>query len=434
MAPHHHVFRATDPRRRAFLKRALSTMGLVVVSPVLARCSSSDGTEPPPGEPPFGSGYNPPDIVVPSISNIANIGPLGAPDADGLRLPDGFTARIVGRSGQTVEGTDYVWHAAPDGGATFLSNDGGWVYVSNSEVLLGGDDGFHGGGVGALHFDEEGTLIDAYSILSGTAINCAGGPTPWGTWLSCEELPKGQVWECDPFGARQAKVRPALGVFKHEAAAVDPVAATVYLTEDEKDGRFYRFIPDALINGRPDLSAGSLQVLRVTSGEQGATTWLDLPDPEAKSIPTRMQLPESTAFKGGEGIWFHEGSIYFTTKGDDRVWIYDTESETLSILYDVDIAADSQLSGVDNLMVSPAGDVVVAEDGGDMQLIAITPAGDLVPLVQIVGQDDSEITGPALDPYRKRLYFSSQRGPSGDILGTGGISYEITGPFFVEST
>lgn len=414
--------------RRQFLRDSFVQLGLVAMGGSLARCSSDDPTAADPSASSSsvssGTGYNPPDINPPANSNIANIGPLGEPDELGLRLPEGFTARIVAHSKATVEGTDYVWHPAPDGGATFLADNGDYVYVSNAES-------YFEGGVSAARFDKDGVLLDAYSILTGTKINCAGGPTPWGTWLSCEEHGEGQVWECDPFGGAEAIVRPALGVFKHEAVTVDPVANVLYLTEDHEVGRFYRYTPAGLVDGRPDLNAGTLEVMRVVSGEEGAVDWLPLTDPSAATGATRLQAPDSTAFDGGEGIWFHLGIVYFTTKGDNRVWALDTEKQELVILYDDDTSPDPVLTGVDNVCVTPGGDVLVAEDGGDMQIVALT-GGKLVPLVQVTGQDGSEITGPALDPYRRRLYFSSQRGESGGLLGEQGITYEITGPFFVD--
>ncbi len=367
--------------------------------------------------------YDPPDIDPPATSNLANLGPLGEPDENGVRVPEGFTARVVARSEQVVEGTDYVWHAAPDGGATFLAEDGGYVYVSNSEVLVGG-------GVSALRFDADGKLLDAYRILSDTQINCAGGPTPWGTWLSCEEKGAGKVWECDPFGRVEAVMRPALGVFKHEAVTVDPELNQLYLTEDLEDGRFYRFTPDSLIDGRPNLTSGTLEVMQILDGEEGKVAWHALSDPSGVEQYTRYQVADSTPFDGGEGICWHDGVVYFTTKGNGRVWAYDTKSEEIVILYD-DEASDTILRGVDNITITAAGDILVAEDGDDMQIVAILPDGTLVPLVQVMGHDKSEITGPALDPYRRRLYFSSQRGVSGGLLGTEGVTYEITGPFFV---
>lgn len=109
-----------------------------------------------------------------------------------------------------------------------------------------------------------------------------------------------------------------------------------------------------------------------------------------------------------------------------RIWAYDTVSETIRTLYDRETASDPDaLLGVDNLTVSAGGDVLVAEDAGMMRIVAMLPSGELKPLVQLEGQDASEITGPAFDPSGARLYFSSQR-----ALGIlGGITYEITGPF-----
>src|SRR5262245_9212471 len=163
-------------------------------------------------------------------------GPLGLPDINGVRLPAGFTSRLIATTGQLVPGTSYTWHLAPDGGATFATG-GGWIYVSNSEA------NGNTGGVSAIWFDASGQIVDAYRILADTKWNCAGGATPWGTWLSCEEYRGGLVWECDPAGPGQGIARPALGKFVHEAAAVDPVTGYVYLTEDEDRGRFYRFCP-----------------------------------------------------------------------------------------------------------------------------------------------------------------------------------------------
>jgi uncharacterized protein len=347
---------------------------------------------------------------------------LEPPDEHGVRLPRGFSARVVGRSGEPpLPLIKYHWHSSPDGGACFATDDGGWIYVSNSEM----PGGF--GGVGAMRFDARGTLVDAYPILTDTSINCAGGATPWGTWLSCEEFPEGQVWECDPFGAAKAIAHPAMGRFKHEAAAVDPIGGRVYMTEDTPDGRLYRFTPAPAHDQRLDLSAGVLEVAEIVDQKSLRVRWHAVSDPNGKPKPTARQVRESTAFPGSEGMTYSGGRIYFVTKLDCRVWAYDPATEQLSVIYDDDRFADPALTGLDNIVVAPAGEVVVAEDGGDMQLVAITPSGDVYPLLQVVGQIGSELAGPAFNPAGNRLYFSSQRGNYG--LLTGGITYEVTGPF-----
>lgn len=342
------------------------------------------------------------------------------PDENGLLLPDGFRSRIVARSGEKpVAGSDYAWHPAPDGGAAFPARDRGWIYVSNSEITAGE------GGAGALRFDRRGRLVDAYRILSGTTLNCAGGPTPWGTWLSCEEFGGGRVWECDPTGARPAVARPALGVFVHEAACVDPRGGHVYLTEDVPDGCWYRYTPKRrLANGRPDLDDGVLEAAVVA--EDGVVRWTRVPDPLAHSTPARRQV-DATRFDGGEGAWCMGGRVYFTTKGDHRVWRYDPATQRLSILYDRATSPTPVLSGVDNATGAPNGDLLVAEDNGDMQIVAVAPDGRAAPIVQVLGHSRSEVTGPAFDPSGTRLYFSSQRGAEG--VNARGVTYEVTGPF-----
>lgn len=354
----------------------------------------------------------------PLRSLIDQIGPLGEANADGLRLPPGFTARVVARTGEAVLPDGYLWHGWPDGGACFATMDGGWIYVSNSELPLIG-------GAGALRFDAEGEVVDAYRVLEGSNINCAGGPTPWGTWLSCEESARGRVFECDPWGEAEPVDRPLLGRFKHEAAAVDPVNNCIYLSEDESDGRLYRYVAASIDEtGHMRLDDGRLEVAIV---DEGVVSWVELPDPQAEGEdPTRDQVPESTVFNGGEGIWWHEGVVYLSTKGDSKVWAYDTGTQMIRTIYDRATTPDPDaLFGVDNLTVSACGDVLVAEDGGRMRIVAVMPSGELKPIVQIEGQDESEITGPAFDPTGTRLYFSSQRATG--FLG--GITYEITGPF-----
>ena len=350
------------------------------------------------------------------------VGPLLPPDENDLQLPEGFTSRIVARSGtKPIPDSDYVWHAAPDGGATFSTANEGWIYVSNSEMPNGG------GGVGALRFDNEGALMDAYSILDGTNRNCAGGPTPWATWMSCEEVARGLVWECDPQGENEAMACPALGIFRHEAAAVDLKNRHVFLTEDERDGCFYRFTANRVSNDSMDLSSGILEVARVIGESEGRVIWRELPDPAAKNLPTRRQVPQSTSFKGGEGIWFHDGIIYFATKHDNRIWTYDTEEEFITIFYDDDFFVNAILTGVDNITVSKGGVVFVAEDGGDMQIVMIDRFRQVTPIIRIAGHPDSEVTGPSFDPSGSRLYFSSQRGRNGH--SDDGVTYEVKGPF-----
>jgi secreted PhoX family phosphatase len=347
--------------------------------------------------------------------------PVGLPDENGLRLPPGFRSRVVARSGEPpVRGGLHAWHPAPDGGAAFAAPDGGWIYVSNSEVSGGR------GGVGALRFDRQGTVVDAYPILTGTSQNCAGGPTPWGTWLSGEEHPAGRVWECDPRGRREAVPRPALGVFVHEAVAVDPKRGQLYLTEDLPDGCWYRYTAARRDrHGRPDLDDGVLEAAQVD--EDGTVRWLRVPDPLATTTSTRLQVPAATRFRGGEGTWCANGHVYFTTKHDDRVWAYELATSRLRILYERRTSATPVLRGVDNVTVAPNGDVLVAEDAGDMQIVAVAPDGRATPIVQVEGHARSEVAGLAFDPSGTRLYFSSQRGPDGDSRH--GVTYEVQGPF-----
>jgi hypothetical protein len=355
------------------------------------------------------------DAAQPGPSPYGGLLPV---DANGVQLPIGFTSRIIGSSGARVAGTRYRWHDAPDGGACFPDGDG-WIYVSNSEIPILG-------GAGAVRFAAGGQIVDAYRILSLTNVNCAGGATPWGTWLSCEEVPLGRVFETYPRGGQDGVERTRMGRFKHEAAACDPDRRVIYMTEDEPDGCFYRFIPDTW----GSLDAGQLEVLCAPAGAtSGPVTWQPVPDRDGFPRPTRNQVTAAKRFDGGEGCYYAEGTCWFTTKGDNRVWAYDAGRQRIDLAYDASLVTSGTppLTGVDNITGSSSGDLFVAEDGGDMEINIITPSGVVAPFLRLPGQPESEITGPAFSPDGSRLYFSSQRGPSG--RSSGGITYEVHGPF-----
>jgi hypothetical protein len=394
--------------RRQFLAGGMAAAGALLLSPSLLREA----------------------LAAPARAGAGPYGPLQPPNEAGLMLPEGFTGREIARGGRVVEGTAYPWHFASDGAASYRTAANGHVLVSNSETPSA-----LGGGASAIRFGPDGVIERAYRVLAGTNLNCAGGPTPWGTWLSCEEHEGGMVWESDPAGILPAIPRPALGNFSHEAAAVDPVGKHVYLSEDQGDACLYRFTP----SWYPDLSRGLLEVAVVAP--DGSVTWRKVPDPNliTQGKTTRTQVPEATKFDGGEGLWYHEGVIYFTTKGDKKVWAYDARAQKIDLLYHHALAPDAALNAVDNVTVSPSGDVYVCEDGGNMEIVMITPERTVAPFCRIALPDGSmpadhqgsEMAGVAFDPSGRRMYFSSQRAYPyvPDTPAADGALYEVEGPF-----
>ncbi len=448
--------------RRELIRRAIIYAGMATPAAGLLSCSNSAPEAP--GAAP-GSGVRP---------------LREEPDANGLLLPAGFESRVIAQASMPAGAGSLVMPTVyfPDGAHAFVDPEiaGGWILVVNSEVPATLDLGFApqigdsppGGGVFAFRFAADGSLTDAYRTLGGSDTNCAGGHTPWGTWISCEEVDGGTSFETHPLGQGiidgvDYPVRlDNLGIFKHEAAAIDPSSKVIYLTEDQSDGRFYRFVStdpqpwDGSVHG--DLSQGELQVAVVHRDRLGGplladtrtldaqalprlyVDWVPVPDPQGDPASTRAQVAEATLFNGGEGCWFHQGRVLFTTKGDNRVWDYAVGTQQLNVLYDDDLFPEPVLTGVDNLVVEPVNQqILVAEDGGNLEVVVIAPDGSVAPLLRIADEDPraTEITGLAFSPDRRRFYFSSQRGgdfkivlPSGAGLPAegevgGGKTYEI---------
>ncbi len=397
---------------------------------------------------------------------LTNLGALQPVNSLGIALPNGFGLRKLAEAGKPVptpagsqSHSPYKWHTFPDGGAVIQRPEGGWVYTSNSEIPF-----LPIGGCGALAFNAQGLVEDAYSILKNTTQNCAGGATPWRTWISCEESKGGLCWECDPFQAGQGIAKPALGRFAHEAVAVDALRNTVYLTEDINDGRFYRWTAapsDIGPSGRMSLEQGVLEAMNIAGfhddcypqsdsfvHRQLPVSWVPVARGDQQQDKVRAQLRAEkksvpgTIFAGGEGLWTYQVPgksaralrtdsavrpvdtlIFWTTKIDNRVWALDVANQLVELVFD-NKQMELPFESVDNLTVSPWGDILVAEDPPERdiaRLMVVLPNKGAVPLLEI-HHSGSEICGPAFSPDGSRLYFSSQR------YERGGGTFEVSLP------
>ncbi len=445
--------------RRNLLRNAFYLSTATAAAPLLSACGGTKSRAVTSNSTPGAA-----ELFIPQ-GPLANIGELSLDPLTQIRIPEGFSVRAVARSGLPVVTPGggspitlgFNWHVFPDGGATYALADGGWVYTSNSEVPA-----VAAGGCSAIKFNAAGEVVDAYPILTGTTQNCAGGKTPWQTWVSCEETDSGVCWECDPFAESQGVAKPSLGLFAHEAIAVDQDKGVIYLTEDNSSGRFYRWVADANDidpnTGRIAMEAGTLQVMNLVGFENGgypeadaqlrelrAVTWVDVIRPSEPQSTVRDELAAAaqsvpgTRFNGGEGLWYYSlpaginhtprggsvptrGIVFFTCKGDNRVWALDVENQLAELIFDNE-QIEPDFKDVDNLTVSPWGDVVVAEDPPSepySRIMVLLPNATCVVLVQCE-HPGSEICGPAFSPDGRKLYFSSQRRGLGE-------TYELTIP------
>lgn len=473
--------------RRLFLRNMLFAAGSVPLASWLTACNSNGGLS-------TGGGRNPN-----YRSPFENIGPLLEPDENGVQLPAGFTSRVVAEHGQPpiASQPDFLWHSDPDGGGMFRTDDGGWIYLSNSEArdattlfgflpdipvlselttretvealgnVLGPVSGLlpplgeiplvlpFSGGVSALRFDKDGNLVDAYPVQRNTTTNCSGGATPWGTWINGEEIADGYMFECSPLrDGGEPRRLDRFGRKAHEMVAIDEAGRAIYHTEDiSGSDRFYRtvFSADAWpAGGRPDMDQGKLQALAVDAGLDAARAgptpirWVDAID-DGTPQPQVYQ-DETTVLAGNEGVWYLNGFIFFSTKGDDNIWAIDTQGGTIESIYNPDDGPigspvdpdEPPMAGVDNISMTLDGEMVVVEDGGDMRAMVLLPDGRTIPLLRLPGPADganaTEVTGPAFSPDGRRLYVSNQRAlrdGTGVSFGMGGVVYEITMPFAV---
>jgi secreted PhoX family phosphatase len=336
-----------------------------------------------------------------------------------LDLPLGFQYRILSKTGDTMsDGT--VVPVNPDGMATFSGPEGTTIIIRNHEVNLNQNPGviaptdkkydpLTGGGTTTLVLDRHNNLIKQYVSLAGTSRNCAGGATPWGSWISCEEhtiTPKdnqansptnvakkhGYNFEV-PSSAGLADPIPlvAMGRFNHEAIAVDPDTGIIYQTEDRDDSCIYRFIPKEKGNLK---AGGKLEALVIKEKAQQNTSvnfaqgvakeveWIEIEDvdPDEDTLRYEAQSKGAAIFKRGEGAIYAAGDIYWTcTSGGElglgQIFRYNLASNMLELY--VESKGQDLLDYPDNLTFTPFGHIMVCEDGQpDQFLVGINGQGE----------------------------------------------------------
>ena len=420
----------------------------------------------------------------------ARVGKLKVDPAGILDLPPGFEYHIFSRTGEVMDDGFRV-PGLHDGMIAMPGHKGMVTLIRNHEVnfeqpelsafgenyeLLkridrralydpGKESGPACGGTTTLLYDtQRRELREHFLSLAGTLTNCAGGPTPWGTWLSCEENVEragpravhdhGYVFEVNK--TQRAGLSPpvpcrAMGRFRHEAVAVDPRTGIVYQTEDMEDGLLYRFVPDA--PGRLQ-KGGRLEALCLRDrraacvrnwaddpgpetkiGEKHATGWVPIENVESPNDDLRFQghlEKGATQFARAEGIWYDEGIIYWacTTGGVKQygqIWKYrpsplegqageEQSPGELQLL--VESNDNRILQNADNLTVAPWGDLVVCEDSAQRDhLVGITPSGECYRLARNA-LNDSELTGSTFSADGSTLFLNIQNP---------GITVAITG-------
>lgn len=447
-----------DRRAFAFGLTSLAFSGLV-----LSGCATSAGTRKP------GTiGYGTP-----------------VPDPAGLiDLPPGFSYRVISTFGDRMD-DGFVVPDNADGMGAFAIDRHRVALVRNHELRLknaangpfrspsavtGGFDRFTGGdwlpgGTTTLIYDERSGRVERQHLsLIGTIRNCAGGTTPWGSWLTCEEdvsragngIGQDHGWVFEVPAAHKGLVEAvplkAMGRFNHEAAAVDPRTGVVYLTEDRDDSLLYRFLPEQ----RGELARGGrLQALAFAdralgtdsrnwdaatfpAGQWRDTAWIDLDGVDSANDDLRLRGNAAGAvrFARGEGIHFGDGELYFCcTSGGAaklsqvmryRPSIHEGRTNETSAPGRLQLFVEStdpaSLNYGDNLTVAPTGHLIVCEDQYtdvvDNHLRGITPKGEIYALARLRIQ--TEFAGVCFSPSGRTMFVN---------LYSPGKTLAITGPW-----